>query len=331
MSFSLAQQKALAIIPKITGLTSVFCSIFIVVTVLRDKEKRRKTYHRLLAGISLVDISSSFSVSMSTWPIPKDSGVLWAVGNDTTCRMQGFFNQFTVCSSFYNVSLSIYYLLVVRYGWKQHRIRRIEPALHAVPFLWGAVTAISGLPLDIYGNSFLWCFISAENDAYRWGFFYAPLWLMILIVTVNCVLIFKFVRKTEQAVSRHDFASQRMRRMASNASSGRDRNTANLEQSSRDFGASASTIDFAASARTIEFGPTPENGVPEKEASVAVPESVSEEGRRSTRLSLRRQQSNPLSKRTREVAIQSLFYAGAFYLNWFALTVRIFYELKWHN
>jgi hypothetical protein len=293
-SFPIAQQKALAILPKITGLTSFFFSAILITSILRDKRKRQRPYQRLLVGISFVDLSASFWLSLSTWPIPRDSGVLWAVGTDATCNLQGFFTQFGVSSSFYNASLSIYYLMVVRYGWKDHQIRRIEPVLHAIPFLWAAITSIASVSLDTLGNASLWCWISPQSAVYRLCFFYSPLWLMIVIVTVNCIFIFKFVSQTERAVSRHDFIS---RRRLNGSASFRER-----------------------ISRQLEAGDLSEEGVG----------TAGEESTRTTtrfqvqqrRIMMRREASAAaLNKRTKEVAIQSFLYAGAFYLNWFALTV----------
>ena len=269
MPFSLAQQKALALLPKVTGLTSIVFSSLIVFSVWRDKAKRRNPYHRLLAGISLVDISASFWLGLSTWPITRDSGVLWAVGTDATCRLQGFFTQFGISSSFYNASLSIYYVLVIRYGWKEHQIQRIEPLLHGIPILWALGTSIAGLPLNIFGNANLWwCWISPKQDVYRWSFFYGPLWLMIVIVTVNCLVILLYVRRTEQASDKYSFESQE-------------------------------------TARTQMHG----NGGEEHGSNT------------DRRQALRRTQSSTDLTLTRKIAVQSFLYAGAFYLNWFALSL----------
>jgi len=53
---------------------------------------------------------SSFWLAMPTWPIPSDSGTLWASGNDATCGLQVTLVQFGISNSIYNVSLSIYYV-----------------------------------------------------------------------------------------------------------------------------------------------------------------------------------------------------------------------------
>mmetsp|Transcript_11665 Transcript_11665/g.27940 ORF Transcript_11665/g.27940 Transcript_11665/m.27940 type:complete len:570 (-) Transcript_11665:213-1922(-) len=199
-----SQQTALAVLPKVFGSLSFCSSWVIIVTVLRDvKGKRSKVYHRLVMGMSLADVSSSFALALSTWPIPSNSGILWAVGTTQTCTAQGFFTQFGISSPLYNVSLSFYYLLAVRYGWKEHELKRVEPYFHVLPVAWALLTGIAGLPLQIFNSANLWCWIgdgppgsgrNENTDPYRWGFFYGPLWTAIVIVTINLFLLFSYVR-----------------------------------------------------------------------------------------------------------------------------------------
>mgnify|MGYP000313952378 CR=1 FL=1 len=206
-----AQQWALVIVPKVTGFISILFSGLVILTVCLDKEKRNKTYHRLLLGISCVDISSSFWLGLSTWPIPRETGIKGSRGNTLSCTVQGFFTQFGVASSFYNASLSVFYLLVIRYGWKEKRIRQVEPFLHAIPILWGLGTSIAGTCLTIFNSANLWCWIASYQDRgananlYRWVFFYGPLWSMIFIVTINVILIFQHVRRIERITESYTF------------------------------------------------------------------------------------------------------------------------------
>jgi hypothetical protein len=238
--FTLQQDRILAILPKVSGALSCFFSAVMIYIILRDKTKRSRTYHRLMLGISCCDMSASFWLALSTWPIPEGGG-LWAVGNDTTCNLQGFFTQFGIASSFYNASLSFYYLLVVRYGWKEHQLKWVERLFfHSIPLLWGLVSAIAGLSIGVYGNASLWCWVSPLYQKFRWTAFYGPLWVMIGIVTINSLLVLDHVRKIEIMAQRHRFQERIQRR----------------------------------------------------------------------------------SRRTRDFANQSFMYAGAFYFNWAALTVR---------
>jgi len=102
-------------------------------------------------------------------------------------------------------------------GWSEISIKKIEKFFHALPLAVGVGTAIAGLPMKLFNNSNLWCWISGlpgscsnnpdgdgncirGDDAwiYRWAFFYAPLWGVILVVTILMGDIVLFVMREEK-------------------------------------------------------------------------------------------------------------------------------------
>ena len=54
---------------------------------------------------------------------PHEAGFYQSYGNDTTCKVQGFMIQLGQTSMFYNLCLSLYFLLVVRFNKKNTRSR----------------------------------------------------------------------------------------------------------------------------------------------------------------------------------------------------------------
>ena len=52
----------------------------------------------------------------------------------------------------YSASLSIYYLITIRDGrfTSQTKMRKYEPWLHAVPLMFGLVTAVASLGLKLF-------------------------------------------------------------------------------------------------------------------------------------------------------------------------------------
>jgi hypothetical protein len=347
MPFSLAQQRTLALLPKITGFLSFMGSALIVFTVVRDEKKRNVVYHRLLCGLSVVDISASFWLALSTWPVPKDSGVVWAVGTTQTCTLQGFFTQFGISSSFYNASLSTYYLLVIRYGWKEHQIKRIEPYLHAAPCLWAGCTAIAGLPLKLFNNANLWCWIAPlpstcvsdpavdcirghHAEIYRWAFFYGPLWIMISIVTFNMIVLLLYVRKLERRSNVYSF-STRLRKNEYLEQRQESQWMTEIAQRLSSWMGASSQDNIVPEGVDQGNGQENEDDVPDahKEDKVHIPcdsnAPAATQGAQSQSSSASppRPDRRPNSgKRTREVAHQSFLYAGALYFTWIPLTVR---------
>jgi hypothetical protein len=293
MPFTPGQQRALAVLPKITGFSSAILSIVIAITIFRDKKKLSKVYHRLILGMSCADISSSLSLATSTWPIPKESGILWAVGNTTSCTFQGLFVQFGISSPVYNVSLSFYYLLAIRYSWKEDQMKKMEPLFHLVPLVWAFGTGIAGLFLKIFNNANLWCWIASypgrteDADVYRWAMFYGPLWLSIWIVTIHLILVFLFVRSVTLGSEKYAYPV---------AQGGDDDAYYDQGFSTHDYSSTGaprtnkSRVSFSTSIRnSIKRRPHPQS---------------------------------QFAKRRREVANQCLRYALAFYITWIPITVR---------
>eukprot|EP00585_Thalassiosira_rotula_P003164 CAMPEP_0196133584 /NCGR_PEP_ID=MMETSP0910-20130528/2751_1 /TAXON_ID=49265 /ORGANISM="Thalassiosira rotula, Strain GSO102" /LENGTH=329 /DNA_ID=CAMNT_0041393327 /DNA_START=80 /DNA_END=1069 /DNA_ORIENTATION=- len=208
MATTVGQQMAVAIAPKFTAAASAISStttIFLI--TCRSSEKR--TYHRLVLGMSMCDLSASAAWFFTTWPIPRGTpGVYGAMGNQQTCSAQAFFAQFSLSTVMYNASLAIYYVLVIVKGWADHDIVKIEPFLHANAIAWGLGTGLASLALTLF-NPVGWdCWLSAaplgcqeswnspdgtttcergdNGSIYQWAFYYAPLWFVIFFVA--CLL-----------------------------------------------------------------------------------------------------------------------------------------------
>ena len=300
MSLSTAQKRALSLLPKISGSLSIVCSGLIVWMTMKDRRKRSKTYHRLLAGVSCVDISTSFWLALSAWPIPGDDGTVeWAAGTKISCRVQGFFTQFGIASSIYNATLSVFYVLVIKYGWKTVRLRKYEVLLHGIPLLWGFGTALTGLLLDAYHNANLWCFIAPDPNGgfsedkanlLRWVMFYVPLWTMILIVTVNIIVVYRHVQSLELPSQQFGVSRQYSPTEPTHGETGGE-----LDSTTQLDSINASSIPPAVFSSW--FG-----GGRQRIQTQTIARRVSNE-------------------RSKEVARQCFGYAIAFYINWISMSV----------
>ena len=158
------RSKTLALLPKFTGSLSLMGSAFIFQDVVFHKNFHR-VYHRLVLGLSCSDMIASVVNILSTWPIPRAEavdGVYLAGGTTQTCTAQGFFNELgNLATPLYNASLCAYYVLVIRNGWAEDRIRSgAEPAMHAVPTAVAFLIAILGVPFRLYNNSGWLCWIA---------------------------------------------------------------------------------------------------------------------------------------------------------------------------
>ena len=157
---------------------------------------------------------------MSTWPIPEGTpGVYAAVGTTGTCTAQGFFGEVgNVTTPTYNCMLCIYYMLIIRSGWSETKIRKIEPFLHVIPLVVGLTMGIAGLPLTLYNPSGWLCWYAPYpgnclNDPdvpcergelahiFRWVH-YGIIWSAIFFVTVGMFLIYRKVHDNEAKTQR---------------------------------------------------------------------------------------------------------------------------------
>ena len=148
----------LAIAPKVCGSLSMVSSCYVVQDILKSPGKRsQSTYHRVMLGLSIIDILYSVSNILSTWPIPSGYH-LYAAGNVRTCDAVGFFHTLMIFATpVYYCSLTTYYLVQLKYNWLDGRIRAIEKWLHIVPWSSGLVAAVIGLATNTYGPTITSC------------------------------------------------------------------------------------------------------------------------------------------------------------------------------
>jgi hypothetical protein len=153
-----SQMITVTIVQRIMGTISLIGSTYVIQDVLRSEQKRNHTFHRLMVGLSISDVLSSFFTNvLSTAPMPKGYHVL-AVGSVATCDVQGFLTA--LCGTvtiLYSCSLSTYYLVQLKYNWINRRIKALEKWLHIVPWSVGLVYAVAGLVLKVYASSGFSC------------------------------------------------------------------------------------------------------------------------------------------------------------------------------
>jgi len=146
-------------------------------------------------------------------------------GNTRTCAAQGFFLQFAIAAPLYNASLALYYLLMIRHGWSERRLKKLRWPIQIGVLTFGLGTAVSGLFLTLYNNALLWCWQASyppgcvdsssagagpsgqqegttctrgdnANTIYRFAFFYAPLWAAISVATASMLATWWSIRHT---------------------------------------------------------------------------------------------------------------------------------------
>lgn len=159
------KKKVLAWLPRIMAIISFFSSAFIVYDTSRSQELRKKLMNQLLAMLSIFDMLGAVGYAFTTLPIPKDyefGPIYGAKGSEGFCSTQGFLIQLGTTSAYTNVSLSVYYMLIIVYGWSEQKMNKYRLPLMLCPIAVGLAFAFAGLPH--YDPLNLWC----NNTANWW-------------------------------------------------------------------------------------------------------------------------------------------------------------------
>lgn len=158
-----AQISSLIIVPSITGCISSIASTTLIVSIFRSNQKLSTVYRRLVFALSVFDILQSIPQIFSSLPMP--TGSIWgAIGNDITCDLQGFFATIGFCGAvLYSLSLTIYFLLVVKFNMSEAKIKKnVEPFLHVVPIAYGVTFATFTYVTNNYNSIGTLCWIAPE-------------------------------------------------------------------------------------------------------------------------------------------------------------------------
>ena len=203
---------AVAITPIVTGSLSLVASSTIIVKIIGFEVKLQSPYSRLIFGLSAYDVISSSCNVASTMVFPVDTPDVWgAIGNDTTCSIQGVLFSFsTVVTPFYNCALCIYYLCVLKYSMPDEKFsKHVEPALHGIALVFSASTSFYLLAKDIIHTTETMCWItSASGDiedvrTLRWIISGFPLLFIFAAIIVIMLMITLSVWKEEKGMDQY--------------------------------------------------------------------------------------------------------------------------------
>ena len=192
-----AERKALVWMSRSAAFLSFGGASYILATVLSDPKKRTSVYYRLLFVMAIFDIITAGAWVFATAPIDEDEAghVYGANGNEATCTAQAFFVQLGFTSVFYNVSLAIYYILVVVYNKKECHLKAIQYYLHGLPILLGVGLSLGAIP--IYHWIEYGCHILPPPEGDLWAvlvFVVLPLGISILAITASVLFMYGTVR-----------------------------------------------------------------------------------------------------------------------------------------
>ena len=277
------------------SIPSLLGALYIVQHVGRSPSRRHRVFARLMMGMSCMDLFYSIYTIVS--PLTREE--------ERSCQAMGFLGQGARLSSvLYNGSLTLYYLITIRYGWKEHNFKRVyfevgplfvnfELLMHSVPMVLGWGSAIVPLFLDLYNPTMIGCTISRNMQKpvdqktlklQQAALFYGWVWLVFGFIFVAMFLIYRSISSIERRVSSY--------RMNSALQSRR-----NLSRDS-----SSDNVPMDSSLQSFRAGT----------------------GIRRRSLNGTRHNTYFQFKRRRAFAVQAMLYCGVFFLTWIWSTIQLY-------
>jgi hypothetical protein len=161
------QISTIGVIRHTTGSVSTIASTCLVLHILRSHRGLSTTYHRLVFGLSIADIMSSFTNALGSTMAPKEMNyfIPGAQGNMMTCTANGFLVAVgIIAANLYNCSICLYYLAIIRYNKKDEYIRnKLEPWFHGISIIIPLVVGFIFMAMKGYNAYGSACFLR-QND-----------------------------------------------------------------------------------------------------------------------------------------------------------------------
>ena len=211
------QQQLLAILGIVSATISLMGSSILIRKALMAQRRQNVTYHRLLIGLSVMDIFHDIAWGLQPFLIPASDDRVWSYGSTGTCSAVGFFVQLGSSVVLYNGALAMYFLVTIVFGVSDKKVVQYEPWLHVVPLGYALITATVGVSIGLYSSlllgSFCWigeypkgCEDDEETECIStiigWIFGGVPVIGTSMFLVVANTVIYSKVRRTTRQTTR---------------------------------------------------------------------------------------------------------------------------------
>lgn len=228
------QLLTVAVVQRGSSFLSMMGSTYIIWKIVDPQQTEQtlnKMYQRIMFSLSVSDVVGSLGLFLKDWAMPADSlhseFLYGNVGNRVTCDAQGFFVQCGYYAAIlYNVVLAYYFLMTVKYGWREATWRKLEPFLHSFAILFPFATAIVCSVTGHFNHSLMSCWIQSypldcetsddidcirgENAAlYRLIFMVFPCIVCVISISTCMTKLCLFVRRVESDAMKYSLHSSR--------------------------------------------------------------------------------------------------------------------------
>lgn len=135
-----------AITVSATSTLSILSSLATIFVIKRSQLKLTSIYHRIMFGMSTMDIFGSLAMGLNVIPMPTDMVYAYpfSYGTFTTCQIQGFVYLFGITGSGVYVSgLCFYYYCILKKEIKDEKLKSLEPIIHIGTFVMSITFSVS--------------------------------------------------------------------------------------------------------------------------------------------------------------------------------------------
>ena len=256
-------QDNLAVLYMSFSIPSILGSVYIMQDVLRSKKRRASVFHRIMVGMASIDmiygLYTLFGPIVLPGPDELDGFIInsYARGSWAAYNAISYFGQTArIASILYNGTLTMYYLLTLRFRWTEGRAKQqAETWFHIIPITAGLVVATVAISLGMFKDTPFGCTVAIQDSddeqkkSYNLIVFICLVWLVFIEIFVSMVMIYRSIRKTEQNANkwRMPSSSNLVTKSGSNKSLTRDLSKSSLksffEEANNAAASSTSNLD----------------------------------------------------------------------------------------
>lgn len=213
-------QDNLAILYMAFSVPSIIGSVYIMQTVLKSKRRRGSVFHRLMLGMASIDFVYGLYTLFGPIALPAPDQLDGFVVNSFARGSWKAYNAISyvgqaarIASILYNGTLTIYYLLTIRFRWTEQKSRRVEVWFHIIPIVSGMVTATVAISLGMFTDTPFGCTVAIQdsedeqNTSFNLILFLCLIWLVFIEIFVSMVMIYRSIRKIEQKANQWKISS----------------------------------------------------------------------------------------------------------------------------
>ncbi|KAM3070488.1 hypothetical protein ACMFMG_010311 [Clarireedia jacksonii] len=178
--------RMLPIVARVTSSISACASLLVIVHWICSRSSE-KPVNRLIFLATLGNMVSNVATFVSRAALVDSNGPL--------CQVQAFLIQwFMPADANWTLAMALNVHFTFTHNWTSEDIRTMEPwyilLCYGIPYIpaWAFLYTHNLEQGRMYGNATSWCWVSPKWGEWRIYAFYAPVWIIIVVVTILYII-----------------------------------------------------------------------------------------------------------------------------------------------